>query len=156
MSITIEDMLTAEWLTVRQAAIILDVTEQSVYRWIRQGQLPALRLGSPRSATRIRRSDLEAFIQNSYARMQENRRTLNTLRLTVLNALIDAGDWVNRSDIAAMTGLEPDRVTYAFTRMRGEGALPCDVDGVTRDRRYRANADTIAYVREYIDDQEAA
>jgi excisionase family DNA binding protein len=45
-----------EWMTIREVAELLRVSEVTVSRWIKQGRLPAARVG-PR-ALRIRRDDL--------------------------------------------------------------------------------------------------
>ena len=55
-----------EWLTVQQVAEEFQVIEETVRRWIRAGDLPVLDLGGPRAGYRIRRSDLDAFIQQRY------------------------------------------------------------------------------------------
>ena len=49
-----------ELLTVKQVAEILQVHEQTVWRYLRNGSLPAVRLG--RRVVRVARSDLETFI----------------------------------------------------------------------------------------------
>ena len=53
-------------LTVPEAADRLRVSEETVRRWIRKGQLKALSLGSTRAGYRIARADLEAFVQLHY------------------------------------------------------------------------------------------
>ena len=54
---------TPQFFSVDEAAIILNVSKKMVYRWIKEGKLPAFRVdGSPRS-TRISRAALEKFIQ---------------------------------------------------------------------------------------------
>ena len=58
-----------EWLTVSQVAEYLQVTEETVRRWIRRGDLPVLDLGGPRAGYRIRRDDLEAFTEQRYGAM---------------------------------------------------------------------------------------
>ncbi len=54
------------WLTVEQVAKHLVVTEETVRRWIRTGELPVLALPSRRAGYRIRQSDLDAFISQRY------------------------------------------------------------------------------------------
>jgi excisionase family DNA binding protein len=49
-----------ELLTVKQVAGILQVHEQTVWRYLREGTLPSVRLG--RRVVRIARNDLDAFI----------------------------------------------------------------------------------------------
>ena len=49
------------WVDVQDIVARLDVHEQTVRRWIKRGELPAIMFGR-RSGYRIRESDLEAFI----------------------------------------------------------------------------------------------
>ena len=50
-------------------AVILQVSLQTVRRWIREGQLPAIKLGGENSRiVRIHRDDLEAFIRETSQR----------------------------------------------------------------------------------------
>ena len=53
----------AVWLTVREVADELRVDEETVRRWIRAKQMPAMSLGSRKGGYRVRRSDLEQFIE---------------------------------------------------------------------------------------------
>ena len=52
-------------LTPEQVAERLQVTERTVYGWLRRGKLPALKLGR---LWRIRPQDLEAFLESARAR----------------------------------------------------------------------------------------
>jgi excisionase family DNA binding protein len=54
-----------EWLTVRDVATRFKVREETVRRWIRGGELPALALGN-KAGFRIRPDDLETFIADRY------------------------------------------------------------------------------------------
>ncbi len=54
---------TQGWLTVREVASELQVHEETVRRWIRAGELPAIELGGPRTMYRIRPADLGAFMR---------------------------------------------------------------------------------------------
>jgi len=46
-------------------AVILQVSLQTVRRWIRDGKLPAIKIGGENSRIwRIHRDDLDAFVQN--------------------------------------------------------------------------------------------
>ncbi len=54
------------WLTVAQVAEHLVVTEETVRKWIRAGELAVLDLGARRTGYRIRQSDLDAFIAERY------------------------------------------------------------------------------------------
>jgi excisionase family DNA binding protein len=49
-------------LTPEQVAERLQVTERTVYSWLRRGKLPALKLGR---LWRIRPDDLETFLENA-------------------------------------------------------------------------------------------
>ncbi len=48
-------------LTVAEIADLLQVDEQTVRRWIRQGRLPAHNFGG-KAGYRIQRKDLQAFL----------------------------------------------------------------------------------------------
>ena len=52
-------------LTPEQVAKRLQVTEWTVYGWLRRGKLPALKLGR---LWRIRPEDLETFLENARAK----------------------------------------------------------------------------------------
>ncbi len=56
-----------EWLTVDEVAAIFRVNIETVRRWIRAGEVPALSLGGPRSGYRIKRADLDTFISSRYS-----------------------------------------------------------------------------------------
>jgi excisionase family DNA binding protein len=49
-------------LTPEQVAERLQVTERTVYGWLRRGKMPALKLGR---LWRIRPEDLEAFLESA-------------------------------------------------------------------------------------------
>ena len=51
------------WLTVREVATELQVHEETVRRWIRSGELPAIEIGGPRTIYRIRPAALGAFMR---------------------------------------------------------------------------------------------
>ncbi len=52
--------------SVAETAAILGVSEKLVFNWIKQGILPAIRLGPGRRLIRIRRIDLEKFINTEF------------------------------------------------------------------------------------------
>lgn len=54
------------WLTVEDVAKRFDVSQETVRRWIRGGQLPVLDLGGPKMGYRIREGDLRAFVAERY------------------------------------------------------------------------------------------
>lgn len=53
-------------LTVAEVADILRVSNMTIYRLIRSGTLPALRIGKN---YRVRRSDLDAYLQSESVRV---------------------------------------------------------------------------------------
>ena len=56
-------MLTDErWFTVEEIVDLLKVHEQTVRRWLREGQLRGVLLGR-KAGYRVRESDLEAFLE---------------------------------------------------------------------------------------------
>ena len=58
-------------------AVILQVSMQTVRRWIREGKLPAVKIGGENSRLlRIHRDDLDAFIQNQPRRKPSGPRRL--------------------------------------------------------------------------------
>ena len=56
-------------LTPTQVAERLQITERTVYEWIRGGKLTALKLGR---LWRIRPQDLETFLESARARAQQH------------------------------------------------------------------------------------
>jgi len=60
-----------ELLTIEEVANSLKVSEGHVYRLMRQGELPVIKRG--RRFTRIRRSDLMAFLDR-YTTKKESQR----------------------------------------------------------------------------------
>jgi excisionase family DNA binding protein len=63
-----EPSLDVTWLTVRDVAERLQVTEETVRRWIRSAELPVIKLGDPRSGYRVHPADLESFLHQRYGR----------------------------------------------------------------------------------------
>lgn len=60
-------MVDADWMSVQDVAALLKVNEETVRRWVRNGELPVLKLGDDvRSGYRIRRDEVEAFIATRY------------------------------------------------------------------------------------------
>jgi len=57
------DNSAAQLLTIRQVAELLQVHEQTAWRYVRQGRLPCVRLG--RRAIRVARQDLDDFIASN-------------------------------------------------------------------------------------------
>ena len=52
-----------QMLTVEQVAERLQVHRDTVYAWIRSGQLPGYRIGGRKAGFRIKQSDLERFVE---------------------------------------------------------------------------------------------
>jgi excisionase family DNA binding protein len=55
-------MTEERWLDVREIVALLSVHEQTVRRWIKQGDLPAIMFGR-KGGYRVKASDLDAFLQ---------------------------------------------------------------------------------------------
>jgi len=55
-----------ELLTVQDIVRTLKVHEESVRKWIRSGQLPAFLLGSSKGGYRVRREDLDRFMDERF------------------------------------------------------------------------------------------
>lgn len=55
-----------QWLTVEDVATRLRVSQETVRRWIRAGQLPVLELGGPKAGYRIREDALGEFVAKRY------------------------------------------------------------------------------------------
>ncbi len=60
-----------EMLTVRDAAALLHVSRPTVEKYIKAGELPSIRIGRCR---RIRRTDLEAFLERRTAHGWQKHR----------------------------------------------------------------------------------
>ena len=57
---------TLDFYTVTETAAILGVSEKLVFSWIKDEVLPVIRLGPGRRLIRIRRVDLEAFVEQDF------------------------------------------------------------------------------------------
>ena len=57
-----------EWLTVQEVAEDLQIHEETVRRWIRDGALPVADLGR-KAGYRVKRADLDAFLDDRYGRL---------------------------------------------------------------------------------------
>ncbi|RLC95033.1 MAG: hypothetical protein DRI77_10405 [Chloroflexi bacterium] len=55
-----------DFYTVAETAIILGVNQKLVFTWIRDGALPMIRLGAGQQFIRIRRVDLEEFVEKDF------------------------------------------------------------------------------------------
>lgn len=55
-----------EWLTVKETSDTLKVHEETVRRWIREGELPVLDLGGQKTGYRILRTELDRFLRERY------------------------------------------------------------------------------------------
>jgi excisionase family DNA binding protein len=58
---------TLQFFSTAEVAIILGASRKLVSSWVRDGQLPAFRMGPQNRIIRIRRQDLEAFIKKHTA-----------------------------------------------------------------------------------------
>jgi len=61
-----------ELLTVKEAAAILKVTPHTIYRWVGEGRLPAVR--HSRRVLRLRRSDVETQVTVDHTQPGEPRK----------------------------------------------------------------------------------
>jgi excisionase family DNA binding protein len=52
-----------ELLTVPEVATMLRLNEQTVRKWLRQGTIPGISMGSRQAGWRVRRSDVERFLE---------------------------------------------------------------------------------------------
>jgi excisionase family DNA binding protein len=57
---------TLDFYTVTETAAILGVSEKLVFTWIKDEVLPAIRLGPGRRLLRVRRVDLEEFVEKDF------------------------------------------------------------------------------------------
>jgi excisionase family DNA binding protein len=57
----------ARWFTVSEVAARLQVSEETVRRWARAGELPVIKLGDYRSGYRIHPTDLDNFLRQRYS-----------------------------------------------------------------------------------------
>ena len=55
-----------EWMTTAEVAEYLRVTDETVRRWIRAGEIAVLDLGGRRGGYRIRRADLDTFVSERF------------------------------------------------------------------------------------------
>ena len=53
-----------ELLTVPEVAAMLRLNEQTVRKWLRTGVLPGINLGSRQAGWRVRRADVERFLED--------------------------------------------------------------------------------------------
>jgi excisionase family DNA binding protein len=51
-----------ELLTVPEVAALLRLSEQTVRKWLREGTLAGIQLGSRQAGWRVRRSDVDRFL----------------------------------------------------------------------------------------------
>ena len=64
-------MTEPEWLLVDEVAERMRVSVETVRRWIKSGDLAAFAAGGGRGGYRIRRDDLEAFIERRMRRSEQ-------------------------------------------------------------------------------------
>jgi excisionase family DNA binding protein len=69
---------TLQFFSASEVAIILGTSRKLVITWINNGDLPAFRMGPEGRVIRIRRQDLEAFIQKHTAAAQDDAGTNQT------------------------------------------------------------------------------
>ena len=57
-----------EFLTIREVAHLLKLSEATIRKWCREGRLPALKLGK---AYRIRRSDIDRLFEQARKKTEQ-------------------------------------------------------------------------------------
>ena len=57
-----------EFLTIREVAQLLKLSEATIRKWCREGRLPALKLGK---AYRIRRSDIDRLFEQARKKTEQ-------------------------------------------------------------------------------------
>lgn len=115
------------WLTVADVAKLLQVTEETVRRWIRAGELSALNLGGRRGGYRIRRVDLATFIDSRYIRAKGVMAMEDTGTFIDLDTL--AADWkVSYEDLIAEAErlVQLDKIDGEFDVIAGHNVLVID------------------------------
>ncbi len=55
-----------QWLTVQDITRRLQVHEETVRRWIRSGELPAILLGSAKGGYRVREADFDRWVNDRF------------------------------------------------------------------------------------------
>ena len=58
VKVALSNEVPLEWLTVREAACYMRVSKRTIYRWTRDGKLPAYLIGNHRNR-RYKRADLD-------------------------------------------------------------------------------------------------
>ena len=58
-----EATMAQELMTVEEVAALLRLDPQTVRKWLREGKLPGFRLGSKQAGWRVRRSEVEQYLE---------------------------------------------------------------------------------------------
>ena len=59
---SMDKLSSLQFFSVAEVALIMGVSNKVIHQWIQNGHLPAFRVGSHSRVMRIRRQDLENFI----------------------------------------------------------------------------------------------
>lgn len=102
-------------VTVAEAAELLHVSQSTIWRWIKQGDLPAYHVG--KRHVRIRRADLEQMVQPAM-RAVETGTDDDTARLYELTRPTPEQIEENRKQVRRLTEEESQRALQAFERLR--------------------------------------
>lgn len=109
-----------ELLTVPEAAEVLKVSAVTVSRWLKQGRLPAYRVG-PR-AVRIRRSDIDDILAPAAAMARDTAGSPSSTRVTSGQRLPDPeATYPNRADRLAVNDEAMALRSRILARRRGQG-----------------------------------
>lgn len=70
---TLSPTVSPQFYSLAEVALILGVSKRLVMEWTRQGHLPVFRLGPTYRIMRVRKSDLEQFIDTHIQQRQPSR-----------------------------------------------------------------------------------
>jgi excisionase family DNA binding protein len=102
-----------ELYTIQEAAKILRISEGTVWRWVKEGKLPAFRMGD--RALRIKKEDLRLVVK----RTQREKKAGVPSRTEQILALKEAKALQNRI-LSRIGGLLPDSAEEIRTLREGE------------------------------------
>jgi len=78
----------SQLLSVKEAAALVGVSQATMWRWIRQGHIPTVKIGGLR---RIRRADFDRLIKEGTKSSEKIERIPPITRESFLFALLGAG-----------------------------------------------------------------
>jgi excisionase family DNA binding protein len=122
---------TEEYVTVAQAAALLHVNPSTIRRWIRQGDVPAYRVGQRRVA--LKRADLAGLIRPAHAGEEQADEPVRVERLQIPRLTPEE----RRRGLAALD--EAERLQRAILARRSGKPFPPSWEALNelRDERSR-------------------